>query len=106
MNAILQLCLQENSFVTLPFFRFMFHYEQNNTQSNRFMITRFNTAETIQRKRDKKNAHNLAIVCQVYKGEIEEKLSADYSNQPTGRIMPKPSCRVNIFMYIIYLSGY
>ena len=36
---------------------------------------------------NKKNAHIQLNVCQVYKGEIEEKLLTDYSNQLTNRII-------------------
>nr|DAK41929.1 MAG TPA: hypothetical protein [Caudoviricetes sp.] len=43
----------------------------------------------------KKNAHIRQNVCQVYKGEIEEKLLTDYSNQLTKRIMQQEiqSCK-------------
>lgn len=36
---------------------------------------------------DKKNAHIVWDMRQVYKGEIEEKLLTDYSNQLTNRII-------------------
>ena len=51
---------------------------------------------------NKKNAHIQLNVCQVYKGEIEEKLLTDYSNQLTKRIMQQDiqprkyfSCKVS-----------
>ena len=55
---------------------------------------------------NKKNAHIQLNVCQVYKGEIEEKLLTDYSNQLTGRIMhqAKPVC--NLFSYKISYQWY
>jgi len=54
------------------------------------------------KEKSKKNAHIRQNVCQVYKGEIEEKLLTDYSNQLTKRIMQQDiqprkyfSCKVS-----------
>ncbi|WP_373741292.1 hypothetical protein [Neisseria sp.] len=50
------------------------------------------------RKIGQKNAHTVSDVRQVYKGEIEEKLLTDYSNQLTGRIMPNCPAMSNCFL--------
>ena len=55
---------------------------------------------------NKKNAHIQLNVCQVYKGEIEEKLLTDYSNQLTNRIIHENkilgkyfSCKISKLIY-------
>ena len=49
----------------------------------------------------KKNTHIRKNVCQVYKGEIEEKLLTGCSNQLMERIMPNRAAAVKYFLHFI-----
>ena len=49
----------------------------------------------------KKNTHIRKNVCQVYKGEIEEKLLTGCSNQLMKRIMPNQAAAVKYFLHFI-----